>query len=127
MHADGPTPPAARRLTGPCAGLYSGAHPTGRTPGGSFHFMSFKVRCVSFAAFAWLTAASVCVAADSDYAPRKGGVGGSLGGSRFFGQGDYSEGARPRFSFAGSLRYVMSRHWRWQFSPGFTWSAYAKG
>ena len=88
--------------------------------------MSSTFRCVGFA-IAWLTAASVCVAADFDYGPRKGGVGGSLGASRFFGQGDYSTGARPRFSLAGNLRYVMSRHWRWQFSPGFTWTAYAKG
>lgn len=89
--------------------------------------MISKVRCVSFAALAWLTAASVCTAADSEYAPRKGGIGGSFGLSRYLGQGDYSTGARPRFSFAGNLRYVMTQRWRWQFSPGFTWSAYAKG
>src|SRR5207247_8515803 len=66
-------------------------------------------------------------APDSDYAPRKGGIGGSFGLSKFFGQGDYSEDSRPRFSFAGNLRYVMTPHWRWQFSPGFTWTAYKKG
>ena len=30
----------------------------------------------------------------------------------------------PRFSFAGQFRYVHSKHWRWQVSPGFTWTAY---
>ncbi len=89
--------------------------------------MSPNVRCVSCAVLAWLTVASACFAAEPSYAPRKGGVGGGLGFAQFFGQGDYSEGARPRFSFAGNFRYVMSPHWRWQFSPGFSWAAYKKG
>jgi hypothetical protein len=88
--------------------------------------MSSKVRCASCAVLAWLTAASVCFAAEGDYAPRKGGVGGGLGLGQFFGNGDYSSGARPRFSFSGNFRYVMTKHWRWQFSPGLTWTAYKK-
>jgi hypothetical protein len=89
--------------------------------------MSSKVRCASCAVLAWLTAASVCVAAEGDYGPRKGGVGGGLGLGQFVGNGDYSSGAQMRFSFSGNFRYVMTNHWRWQFSPGLTWAAYKKG
>ena len=59
-------------------------------------------------------------------APGRGGVGGSIGGSYFDMGTDYSKGAQPRFDFSGHYRYVFSRHWRLQVSPGFTWSAYAK-
>ncbi len=93
-----------------------------------------RIRWVSFAVLALLTIASACPAAEGEpsYKPGKGGVGGQFGGSyfgidRMFGDewlGDYSSGAMPRVSFAGQFRYVQSKHWRWQFSPGFTWTAY---
>ena len=93
-----------------------------------------RVRWVSIAGAALLTVASVCPAqADPNYAPGKGGLGGQMGvstfrldraiGSGWF--GDYSEGAQARFSFNGNFRYVVSPVWRWQVSPGFTWSAYS--
>lgn len=93
-----------------------------------------SIRWVSLAAMALLTVASACLAAEGDpsYKPGSGGVGGQFGGS-YFGVdrmvggewfGDYSHGAMPRFSFAGQFRYVHSRHLRWQFSPGFTWTSY---
>ena len=96
--------------------------------------MISRVCWVSIAGAALLTMASVClVAADPNYAPGKGGVGGQIGISTFRGDrilgsdwfGDYSEGAQSRLSFNGNLRYVMSKHLRWQVSPGFTWSAYS--
>jgi hypothetical protein len=96
-----------------------------------------RIRRVSFAALALLTIASACLAAEGEpaYKPGQGGVGGGIGGSyfgvdRMFGAdwfGDYSKWAMPRFSFAGQLRYVHSKHWRWQVSPGFTWTAYKTG
>jgi hypothetical protein len=83
---------------------------------------------------ALLTVATACQAAEGDpsYKPGMGGVGGQMGAS-FFGVdrmvggewfGDYSHGAMPRLSFAGQYRYVHSPHVRWQFNPGFTWTAY---
>jgi hypothetical protein len=96
-----------------------------------------RIRWVSFGVLALLTIASACLAAEGEpaYKPGQGGIGGQLGGSyfgvdRMFGAewfGDYSRGATPRFSFAGQFRYVHSRHWRWQVSPGFTWTAYKPG
>jgi hypothetical protein len=93
-----------------------------------------RIRWVSFAALALLTIASACLAVEGEpsYKPGKGGVGGQFGGSYFgldraFGSewfGDYSQGAMPRGSVAGQLRYVASKHWRWQVNPGFTWNAY---
>ena len=93
-----------------------------------------RIRWVSFAALALLTIASACLAAEGEpaYKPGKGGIGGQFGGSyfgvdRMFGGewfGDYSRGAMPRGAFAGQIRYVQSKHWRWQFSPGFTWTTY---
>jgi hypothetical protein len=93
-----------------------------------------RIRWVSFAVLALLAIASACLAVEGEpaYKPGKGGVGGQFGGSyfgidRMFGGewfGDYSKGAMPRGSFAGQFRYVQSKHWRWQFSPGFTWNAY---
>jgi hypothetical protein len=81
----------------------------------------------SIACLAVLAAASPCLAADSTGAvPRRGGVGGKIGGSFFYADADYSMGAQPRFDFAGSLRYVFTPWLRFQFSPEFTWSAYAK-
>ena len=96
-----------------------------------------RIRWVSFAVLVLLTAASACLAAEGTtaYKPGKGGVGGQFGGSyfgfdrllggRWF--GDFSDGAMPRFSFAGQFRYVQSPHWRWQISPGLTWAAYRTG
>ena len=95
-----------------------------------------RIRWVSFAALALLTIASACPAAEGEpaYRPGQAGIGGQLGGS-YFGVdrmlgaewfADYSNGAMPRFSFAGQFRYVQSKHWRWQVNPGFTWTAYER-
>lgn len=59
--------------------------------------------------------------------PGRGAVGVQTGTSYFFAEGDYSEGAQPRLSFAGHFRYVINGGWQWQFSPYFTWSAYSVG
>lgn len=93
-----------------------------------------RIGWVSLAALVLLTVASTCLAADGEpaYKAGKGGVGGQIGGSYFgFDRmsgngwfGDYSDGAMPRFAFGAQFRYVHSNHWRWQVSPGFTWSAY---
>jgi hypothetical protein len=56
----------------------------------------------------------------------RGGVGGLIGGSLFYASEDYSQGAQPRFDFNGQFRYFLSRGFRFQVSPGFTWSAYSK-
>ena len=56
--------------------------------------------------------------------PGRGGIGGQLGGSYMFADGDYSAGAQPRLVFAGHFRYVINPHWGWQVSPYFTWSGY---
>jgi hypothetical protein len=58
--------------------------------------------------------------------PGRAGIGGFLGGSWIWAQDDYSEGALPRFNFAGTFRYQMKTSWRLQISPGFTWNAYTK-
>ncbi|TMQ70279.1 MAG: hypothetical protein E6K80_09000 [Candidatus Eisenbacteria bacterium] len=58
--------------------------------------------------------------------PGRGGVGGLIGGSLFHASKEYSKGALPRFDFSGQYRYVITRHWRFQVSPGFTWAAYSK-
>jgi hypothetical protein len=96
-----------------------------------------RIRWVSFAVMALLTIAPACLAAEGEtgYKPGRGGVGGGIGssyfgfdrmvGSEWF--GDYSKGALPRFSFAAQFRYVHSPHWRWQVSPGLTWTAYKTG
>jgi hypothetical protein len=99
--------------------------------------MTQRFGWVSLAALVLLTVASTCLAADGEpaYKAGKGGIGGQIGGSyfgfdRMFGGdwfGDYSDGAMPRAGFAAQFRYVQSRHWRWQVSPGFTWSAYKTG
>lgn len=59
--------------------------------------------------------------------PGRGAVGAQAGSSYFFSEGDYSEGAQPRLSFAGHFRYVINNGWQWQVSPYFTWTAYAVG
>jgi len=108
--------------------------------------MISSVRWVSIATLALLTVASTCLAADPDTTgalPGRASIGGSLGLS-YFGHtsgtgsnvdskatlsnwsGPYSVGAEPRFSLAASFRYVMTRHLRWQVSPGFLWTGYSK-
>ena len=57
----------------------------------------------------------------------RGAVGAQAGTSYFFAEGDYSDGAQPRLSFAAHFRYVMGSNWQWQVSPYFTWSAYSVG
>jgi hypothetical protein len=96
-----------------------------------------RIRWVSLAVLVLLTVAAACLAAEDEpaYKPGKGSIGGQLGGSyfgfdRWFGSrwfGDYSDGAMPRFSFAAQFRYVQNQRWRWQISPGFTWTAYRTG
>ena len=61
---------------------------------------------------------------DSGAAPGRGGIGGMIGGGQIFTDGDYSEGAQPRFAFAGYFRYVFNGWLRLQISPGYTWTAY---
>lgn len=94
-----------------------------------------RIRSVGIAVAALLTVASVCLAAEPNYAPGKGGIGGHLGVSTFrFDRaigadwfGDYSESAQARLALDANFRYVISRRFRWQVSPGFMWSAYADG
>ncbi|HET7225323.1 MAG TPA: hypothetical protein VFK69_06355 [Candidatus Eisenbacteria bacterium] len=102
-------------------------------------------RGVGLAVFALLSLAPVARAADDTSAPAdtlkaakpnyyagKGGVGGGAGPSYFrfdraLGKGwfgDYSEGSQGRLAFVGQFRYVVSPRWRWQVSPGFSWTAY---
>jgi len=91
-----------------------------------------RVRRVSVAVAAMLTIGSVCLADEPNYGSGRGGIGGLIGASTFrldrgLGNswfGDYSLGAKARFSFTGNFRYVFTRHFRLQFSPGFTWSGY---
>jgi len=102
----------------------------------------------ALAVFALLTLAPLAHAADApdaapshadslklalpNYAPGKGGVGGAFGPSyfrvdRMLGKdwfGDYSAGSQGRLAFVGQFRYIVSRRWRWQLSPGLAWSAY---
>src|SRR6185369_4834441 len=56
----------------------------------------------------------------------RGGVGGLIGGSKFYAADEYSQGALARFDFSGQFRYFFTPHLRFQASPGFTWSAYSK-
>ena len=58
--------------------------------------------------------------------PTRAALGGLIGGSFIYSANDYSEGALPRYDFAGHWRYVLSPRWRWQLGVGFTWSAYSK-
>ena len=91
-----------------------------------------RVCGVSGALAAMLTVAAVCLAAEPDNGPGKGGIGGMVGGSSFrfdrmLGNswfGDYSGGALPRFAFKANFRYVVNKWLRWQVSPGLTWTAY---
>lgn len=108
--------------------------------------MISSVRWVSLATLALLTVATTCLAEAPDSTgalPGRGSIGAAAGAS-YFGHrsgtganvdskaslgnwsGPYSVGAEPRFSLAASFRYVMSRHLRWQVSPGFLWTGYSK-
>ena len=86
--------------------------------------MFHRLRWASLALFAMLAAASTCLAAEG-MGRGRGGVGGQIGGSTFWADGDYSEGALQRLAFSGHFRYMMTNHFRWQISPGFTWSGYS--
>jgi hypothetical protein len=83
-----------------------------------------KVRSAGIALLAVLAAASPCLAAEG-MAPGRGALGGQIGGSYFWADGDYSLGAEPRLAFSGHFRYVMNSWLRWQISPGFTWAGYS--
>jgi hypothetical protein len=85
-----------------------------------------SVRTAGIALFAVLAAASPCLAAVG-MTPGRGAIGGQLGGSYFWADGDYSEGAEVRFAFSGNFRYVFKPWGRWQISPGFTWAGYSAG
>ena len=83
-----------------------------------------RVRTAGIALCAVLAAASPCLASEG-MAPGRGAIGGLIGGSRFWADADYSEGARARFGFSGHYRYVINHRLRWQISPGFTWTGYS--
>lgn len=83
-----------------------------------------RVRSASIALVAVLAVAPPCLAAEG-MAPGRGAIGGQLGASRFWADGDYSEGAISRLAFSGHFRYVINNRFRWQVSPGFTWTAYS--
>jgi hypothetical protein len=85
--------------------------------------MFHRLRSASLALLAMLAAASPCLAADGMGAGRAG-IGGQIGGSTFWSDGDYSNGSLQRLAFSGHFRYQWSDHFRWQISPGFTWSGY---
>jgi len=92
--------------------------------------MNSRLRSASVVAFVFLAAAGVCRAQSADSIatrgalPGRGGIGGQIGSSYILSEGDYSDGAQPRFSFIGHFRYVIGRHWGWQVSPYFTWNGY---
>jgi hypothetical protein len=97
--------------------------------------MISRVCWVSGATLALLTVASACLGAESGYGPHRGSLGGLLGVSQTFADGDYSfardargnfgsRDARPRFAFSGNFRYVINPWLRWQVSPGFFWAGY---
>ena len=83
-----------------------------------------RVRSAGIALCAVLAVASPCRAAEG-MAPGRGAIGGQIGGSSFWADGDYSEGSKSRFAFSGHFRYVLNNRLRWQISPGFTWTAYS--
>ena len=97
--------------------------------------MFSRVRLASAAIVCLLASASAAFAQQPDSLtrtrpgdrPSRGAIGFQLGGSYIATGGDYAKGAQPRFSLAGSYRYVASRRWRWQVSPYFTWNSYGTG
>ncbi len=92
--------------------------------------MNSRFRLASVVALVLLATASVSHAQQADSVatqgalPGRGAIGGQVGGTYMVTEGDYSEGAQPRFSFTGHFRYVINRGWGWQVSPSFTWSGY---
>jgi hypothetical protein len=84
------------------------------------------VRWAGIASLAVLAVAPPCLAQPKGAEPGRGGIGGQIGASYFHADADYSNGARARFDFAGSFRYVVAPWFRMQVSPGFTWSAYTE-
>lgn len=78
----------------------------------------------SLALSALLAVASPCLAAEGMSAGRAG-IGGQVGISTFWADGDYSEGALARPAFSGHFRFLMTDNLRWQIAPGFTWSGYS--
>lgn len=92
--------------------------------------MHSRLRLASAIALASLAMASASHAQQADSIatrgplPGRGGIGGQIGSSYIVADGDYSEGAQPRFSFIGHFRYVINRSWGWQVSPYFTWNGY---
>jgi hypothetical protein len=58
--------------------------------------------------------------------PGYGGVGGQFGVGDVRAAGDYSEFSQVRMSFSANWRYTFANSWRWQVSPGFVWTGYAK-
>lgn len=92
--------------------------------------MISRFRLASVVALVLLATASVSHAQNADSIatkgpiPGRGGIGGQFGSSYFLTEGDYSDGAQPRFSFIGHFRYVINPHWGWQVSPYFTWNGY---
>lgn len=83
-----------------------------------------SVRSASIVLFAALAVVSPCLAAEG-MGPGRGAIGGQFGGSKFWAEDDYSEGAQSRLAFSGHFRYTVGRHVRWQVSPGFTWTGYS--
>src|SRR5436190_16911794 len=92
--------------------------------------MNSRFRLASVVALVFLATAHVSHAQKADSVatqgprPGRGAIGGQIGSSYFFSEGDYSTGAQPRLSFIGHLRYQVSPHWGWQVSPYFTWNGY---
>ncbi len=92
--------------------------------------MNSRFRMASVVALVLLATTSVSHAQQVDSIatkgaiPGRGAIGGQIGGTYMVTEGDYSEGAQPRFSFVGHFRYVISKRWGWQVSPYFTWSGY---
>ncbi len=95
--------------------------------------MISRVLPASVAFVLLLVSASASLAQQSDstssqrtgFKAHAGAIGGQVGGSYLFAGGDYAKGAEPRFSFAGSFRYVASPGWGWQVDPYYTWAGYA--
>jgi hypothetical protein len=92
--------------------------------------MHTRFRVASVVALALLAATGAARAQQADSVatqgalPGRGGLGGQIGGSYMYAEGDYAEGAQPRLSFTGHFRYVINRRWGWQVSPSFTWNGY---
>ena len=99
--------------------------------------MISRVHWAGAAALVLMSFATASFAADSlsVYRPGRGSLGGQIGGSMFLADQDYSQSraanggfdgrdSRPRFGLQANFRYLMSPSWRWQISPGYTWTGY---